>query len=260
MDYKIYSNDYDSTISSVKELKEKLNGIGWTENKDSTNIFIIGGDGSVLKAFRHETHRIDKVNFYAIHSGGLGFYTDFCGCDIDEVIKAIKADKWEDEYVDTIEVTINGKKHYGLNELTIMSPLKPTIFNVIINDLRLQRFRATGIAVATTTGSTGFAKSIGGAVIDTDINALEILEVAACSNNAYRSIGAPVIVSGNKTIKIEADFSSCYFTIDAIEVKDEKAKEVIINKGPKLKFVRHKKISHLERVSNSFVMEGHNGK
>lgn len=258
MKYKVYSNNYESTLKDVKELKERLNEINWVEDDNAENIIVLGGDGSVLRAFRSESHRIEKLKIYAIHSGGLGFYTDFNGYNVEEIINDFKNETPREELIETIKVTVGNRDYYGLNEFTLMSPLKPTIYTVHVDDLKLQTFRSTGIAVASTMGSTGFAKSLGGAVIDTDICAMEIIEVAACSNNAYRSIGAPVVVSSNKVVKINGDICENFFTLDAIELDTKDCNEVSITKGPKVKFMRYSKMKHLERVSKSFVLEGRN--
>ena len=64
------------------QLEKKLHKILETHDHilDSSNpeiVFVIGGDGTFIYAVHHYLNQLENVYFYGIHTGTLGFYSDF---------------------------------------------------------------------------------------------------------------------------------------------------------------------------------------
>ena len=78
-----------SRLDAVSErLKERLNRIlsdqGFTLAKDCPEtVLVIGGDGTFLYAVHKYIDVLDKVRFFGIHTGTLGFYTDYRDTDFE---------------------------------------------------------------------------------------------------------------------------------------------------------------------------------
>ena len=53
-------------------------------------LITIGGDGTFLHGFHRYYDRLPDVKFIGIHTGHLGFYTDWMRSDIDEVLDHIE--------------------------------------------------------------------------------------------------------------------------------------------------------------------------
>ena len=49
-------------------------------------VLTIGGDGTVLHAVHHYLDQIEKVKFIGIHTGHLGYYTDWLPDELDELV------------------------------------------------------------------------------------------------------------------------------------------------------------------------------
>lgn len=82
-----------------------LDGIQGTPleyDEDHPDIVItIGGDGTLLSAFHRYQHLLDQVRFVGIHTGHLGFYTDWRNYEVQELLKSLQtiaASRWPTHY------------------------------------------------------------------------------------------------------------------------------------------------------------------
>ena len=73
--------------------------------------------------------------------------------------------------------------------------------DVYINDLHFETFRGDGLIVSTPTGSTGYNKSVHGAIVDPKLTCMQITELGSLNNNQYRTLGSPFILS-DKTLTL----------------------------------------------------------
>lgn len=53
-------------------------------------VISVGGDGTLLSAFHRYSHILDKVSFLGVHTGHLGFYTDWRDYEIPELVTSLK--------------------------------------------------------------------------------------------------------------------------------------------------------------------------
>lgn len=175
--------------------------------KEPDVVISIGGDGMLLSAFHMYEKDLDRVRFVGIHTGHLGFYTDYMNNQVDELIKHLRSDKGERVSYPVLRVSISladGRRITGLalNESTIKRIEKTMVADVVINKVKLERFRGDGLLVATPTGSTAYNKSLGGAVLHPTIEALQLTQIASINNRVYRSLGSSVIVPKKDKIEI----------------------------------------------------------
>ena len=60
------------------KLKEFLLSSDMKEDKENPDyVFAVGGDGTVLRTFNKYMDNLDNIKFLSIHTGHLGFYTDY---------------------------------------------------------------------------------------------------------------------------------------------------------------------------------------
>ena len=156
-----------------QQLRYKLRQNNFILTEKHPDIVIsIGGDGMLLSAFHKYEHQLDRVRFIGVHTGHLGFYTDYLDSEIDKLVENLKYD--------------TGAK----------------VSYLMINGVDFERFRGDGITVSTPTGSTAYNKSLGGAVLHPTIEALQIAEIASLNNRVYRTLGSSVIVPKKDKIEI----------------------------------------------------------
>lgn len=199
-----------------KELWTKLKQANFILTPKNPDIVIsIGGDGMLLSAFHKYEKLIDRVRFVGIHTGHLGFYTDYRDFEVDKLIENLKLDTGArvSYPILNIKVTLlDGRiiEARALNEATIKRLSKTMVADVIINNVPFERFRGDGISVSTPTGSTAYNKSLGGAVLHPTIEALQIAEVASLNNRVYRTLGSSIVVPKKDKIVIEPKHSDRY--------------------------------------------------
>lgn len=214
-----------------KELWTKLKEANFILTPKNPDIVIsIGGDGMLLSAFHKYEKLIDRVRFVGIHTGHLGFYTDYRDFEVDKLIENLKLDTGARVSYPILNVKVkmtDGRivEARTLNEATVKRLSKTMVADIIINNVPFERFRGDGISVSTPTGSTAYNKSLGGAVLHPTIEALQIAEVASLNNRVYRTLGSSVVVPKKDKIVIEPKHSDRYsiavdnktFVYDSIE-------------------------------------------
>lgn len=183
--------------------------------KDPDVVISIGGDGMLLTAFHAYENLLDRVRFVGIHTGHLGFYTDYRDFEVESLLANLRADKGEKVSYPVLKVTVhlpNGR-HYSalaLNEVTLKRNEKTMVADVLINQVPLECFRGDGLSVATPTGSTAYNKSLGGAILHPTIEALQLTEIASLNNRVFRTLGSSVIVPKKDKIEIIPKRSGSY--------------------------------------------------
>lgn len=199
-----------------KELWTKLKEANFILTPKNPDIVIsIGGDGMLLSAFHKYEKLIDRVRFVGIHTGHLGFYTDYRDFEVDKLIENLKLDTGARVSYPILNIKVklaDGRvvEARALNEATIKRLSKTMVADVIINNVPFERFRGDGISVSTPTGSTAYNKSLGGAVLHPTIEALQIAEVASLNNRVYRTLGSSIVVPKKDKIVIEPKHSDRY--------------------------------------------------
>lgn len=203
-----------------REVSQEL----WTKLKDANFILTpknpdivisIGGDGMLLSAFHKYEKLIDKVRFVGVHTGHLGFYTDYRDFEVDKLIDNLKLDTGARVSYPILNVKVrlmDGRvvTMRALNEATVKRLSKTMVADVYINGVAFERFRGDGISVSTPTGSTAYNKSLGGAVLHPTIEALQIAEVASLNNRVYRTLGSSIVVPKKDKIILEPKHDDRY--------------------------------------------------
>ncbi|HHL0783067.1 TPA: NAD kinase [Streptococcus agalactiae] len=179
----------------------------YLSKKDPDIVISIGGDGMLLSAFHMYEKQLDKVRFVGVHTGHLGFYTDYRDFEVDTLINNLKNDEGEQISYPILKVTItleDGRviRARALNESTIKRIEKTMVADVVINQVVFERFRGDGILVSTPTGSTAYNKSLGGAVLHPTIEALQLTEISSLNNRVYRTLGSSIIIPKKDAIEI----------------------------------------------------------
>ncbi|MGI6607743.1 MAG: NAD(+)/NADH kinase [Erysipelotrichaceae bacterium] len=178
-------------------------------------VCVIGGDGTFLSAIHKYIHRLDKTAFTGIHTGTLGFFADYTLREMKEFVNHIltKVPEIEKRYL-LKTVLSNGKIFYSVNEVRVES-FKTKVIDVLLNDEKLETLHGLGICVSTQIGSTGYNRSISGAIIQPGLNVLQLKEVAGIHHAHFHSISNPMIFLGSTKIDlISDDFSNTKLCFD----------------------------------------------
>lgn len=235
----------------------------YLSKKDPDIVISIGGDGMLLSAFHMYEKNLDKVRFVGIHTGHLGFYTDYRDFEVEKLIENLHADKGRKVSYPILRAKItldDGRvvKARALNEVAIKRIEKTMVADVVIDKVKLERFRGDGLSVSTPTGSTGYNKSLGGAILHPTMEALQLAEISSLNNRVYRTLGSSVIVPKKDKIEIIPKRQGVYtISIDnkTMHYKNVSKIEYCID-NKKISFVAtlfH--TSFWERVTDAFIGE-----
>ena len=176
---------------------KKVKGYSHEEINEKADIVVtIGGDGTILRALE----KIEKPIF-TINSGGMGFLTETEPKYAIEGLNKIIAGKFNVEERAKLKITVDGKRlPDAANEVTIQTShiAKMIHLEIYVENELLERFGADGVIVATSTGSTSYALSAGGPILDPGVNAMVIAPLAP-----FKLSTRPWVVLLNKKIGIK---------------------------------------------------------
>ncbi|MBO4856298.1 MAG: NAD(+)/NADH kinase [Bacilli bacterium] len=241
-------------------LKEQLEKNGFTlDNVNPDVIFSIGGDGTFLQAVHAYINKLDSIKFIGINYGSLGFFCGYTKEDIPELIKELKGELFVKQYSllkGEIKYQNSEQDIYALNEIRIENPFHTLISDVFIDDEKLETFRGNGLMVCSSLGSSAYNKSLGGSLIDSDLNVLELTEIAGLDNNIFHSLKSSLVVNGNKKISFKGDLSSIVVGYDNLSMqKEDNLLEVTISiSDKKVNIVYSKNNSYIKKIRKSFVL------
>ncbi len=186
----------------------------------------IGGDGTVLEAFRQVG---SDISIAGLNTGHLGFLTN--NTDIDTFIAALKNNTYNTIERSTLSIAI-GKHKVGraLNEVVIYNSSQGSLADITIetglNPVASLRYHCDALIISTATGSTAYNLSAGGSILDPSIDILSLTPVAPFSMSAR-----PVVI-GMRTLIIKCNHTATV-SVDG-KIADEnirKGDEIIITDG-----------------------------
>ncbi|WAA11690.1 NAD kinase [Fervidibacillus halotolerans] len=200
----------EKKLENLKKLAIQHDFTIGENHKDANIIVSVGNDGTFLQAVRKTGFRNDCL-YVGISTDNLpSFYCDFHIDELDKMVEAATTERIEVRKYPIIQVTVNGEHppFYCLNECTIRSSIVKTfVIDVYVDDYLFETFRGDGMIISTPTGSTGYNKSVRGAVVDPLIPCFQVSEIASLNNNHYRTLDSSFILSGDRklTLKVVQD-------------------------------------------------------
>ena len=254
-------NRPDSISENLKTRTEAdLVKAGYVKDPDNPDVVIvIGGDGTFIYAV-HDTLRnlktgLDNVRFYGIHTGTLGFYTDYRDTEYDEFISTLLSGDCKVITYPLLQAVYGNEKHHAINEIRVENPSRTQIIDVYINGEKLETFRGTGLCVCTQLGSTAYNRSLGGAVIQEGLDCIEITEMAGIHHSKYRSLDAPLILKGDTEIEFRTEsFKGAILGCDAdiYPLDGYTSLKIHICKTAAVHMLRGKSISYYDRLKSLY--------
>lgn len=260
MKYAIFNNEDVSSRVVAKNLALEMRKHGLTVDNEEPDIVVsVGGDGTLLGAFQHYVNQIDHVRFVGLHTGHLGFYTDWLSTELDQLVDSLSHDNGQKVSYPLLELTViqttGEKSHYlALNEAVIKQPLGTLVADIYLGGEVFERFRGDGIAVATPTGSTAYNKANGGAVLHPALQAIQMSEIASINNRVFRTLGSPLIVPRDQEIVMRPQSNNFLVVYDQGEIASDHILELRFRVSEKcVHFARYRHVDFWRRVQNAFI-------
>lgn len=257
--FSIVAKKDQKSASAEEKVKNVLTSNGWKYDKQNPDLVIcVGGDGTLLYGVHKYLKQLDHVKFLGIHTGTLGFFTDYTENEIDLCIQDIlhKEPNIFTSYL--LKMVIHREDHkqieYALNEMRIENIIRTQQVDVYVDEEFFETCRGSGICLSTQAGSSAYNRSLGGAVVDSGLSLMQLAEITAIQHRKHRSLGNPYILKDDrKVIFTSQDFEDALLGFDHLHIDLKGAKSICCTMSDKqVKFARYREYSYLKRLKTLY--------
>ncbi len=197
-------------------------------------IIAIGGDGTILQASSYAS--VNNKLLLGINTGRLGFMASMETHELYNLSRLMSGDyKVEKRMMLDCEHVSCSKsvKFTALNDVVISGQYaKLADFTVYSNGIEVSSFRADGIVFSTPTGSTAYALSAGGPILEPGIKCIQMTPVCPHSLSSRT-----MLFSTDKVLTVEnnaRDQGNLYMSVDGkITGKVDNDDKIIISRSAK---------------------------
>ena len=186
------------------------------EAMDADLIVVLGGDGTMIATARMIGNR--EVLVLGINYGGLGYLTDFRIEEMHTALEAIFDGNFEVDRREMLDIE-HRRGHdvlatgRVLNDVVVNKAALARIIEIEVrlNGLFVNSFRADGLIVATTTGSTAYNLSAGGPIVYPSMNAVVLTPICP-----FTLTNRPIVVPDRAEIELKllSDNEGVVLTLD----------------------------------------------
>lgn len=165
-------------------------------------ILVLGGDGSMLSSAVYA--RKYDIPMMGVNLGHVGFLAEVETQDISQIAKKIAEKDYRIENHTTLKIHVERpdgttETDWALNEAVVLRTdlVHPAYLTVGIDGEPISSFGCDGVILATPTGSTAYAFSVGAPVVWPDVDALIVAPLAA-----HALFTRTMIVGRNSKLKV----------------------------------------------------------
>ena len=201
---------------------------------DADMAISVGGDGTFL---RTAAAIGDKgIPILGVNAGHLGFLTDISLEESDTALPRILIDrKYTVEERALIQMEIPGRKeHYNrfaLNEVAVLKRDQSSMVSVTlkVDGEVLNTYDADGLCIATPTGSTAYAMSAGGPILEPHSNCFEIVAIAPHSLTTR-----PLVIRDSAILNITVESRNGLYlvAVDGVAIPLTTGDELVLSRAP----------------------------
>jgi len=197
-----------ATIEIEKDTAAALGAKGKKLEEITADVVVcVGGDGTILKCLRS-----NPAPVFGINTSIVGFLAESSPVKMKRDLKKIIDWKFRIEERVKITAALKGRKFPGaVNEIAVKSDIESKVIGtrIRLDGGTIEDVRGDGILVSTPSGSTAYAMSAGGPIVDPRVNAFLIVPIAP-----FRFGSRPIIVPANSEIEIEITSRSGHILVD----------------------------------------------
>lgn len=174
----------------------------------------IGGDGTFLRAAAEVGN--SNIPVLGINTGRLGFLADINISDLDQTLEEIFTENYKIEERSLLRVNIDDpsyvydRKSCALNEVAILKQDTASMLtiNTFVNDEFLTAYQSDGLIVATPTGSTAYALSVGGPILMPESHSFVLAPIAP-----HNLTSRPLVIHDKSRIRMTIESRSGSFLV-----------------------------------------------
>jgi NAD+ kinase len=219
-------------------------------------IIAIGGDGTILDASRYAS-KYDKP-LLGVNTGHLGFMASMEINELNNISKLKEGNyKTETRMMLDISVVRNNEQvssYTALNDIVIARPYsKISNYEISSDNIVISTIRSDGVVFSTSTGSTAYALSAGGPIVEPLMECIQLTPVCPHSLSSRTMIFSP-----DRKLEVRhlsQGESDIYFSVDGRDaVKVENDDVLAVSRSEKkLKLIDIKGNSFFDAVNNKLM-------
>ena len=219
-------NDYPNMAHLLDDINFDIDYEPLSQNIfdfDCDMAVILGGDGTLLRA---EAKMKPEIPVFGINMGTVGFLTDTEVQDTFTALDEILKGEYYREKRSRLVVSHENNHYSAINEVVIMTdqPAKMLYFEIKVDGEIIDQVRADGLIISTPSGSTAYAMSAGGPIVDPKVGGFIIIPICP-----YKLGARPFVVSDNSeiTVKLLKKGKSAVFVMDGQRNEEAEYEEEI---------------------------------
>lgn len=171
--------------------------------RDAAFAIAIGGDGTILRLAGELLQRGSPAKLVGINTGRLGFLAAFEAHEL-EMLEQLFTGEYAISERMVLRLTVaDGTDCFAVNDIyTARAGGHICDFSVYADELLIGTHRADGIIFSTPTGSTAYALSAGGPVMEPDLSLIEMNLI--CPHSLF---ARPMLFAPQRRIRVQ--FTTC---------------------------------------------------
>ncbi len=238
--YPEMAEDYDNINLNIdfKQLEQNVFDF------DCDMAIILGGDGTLLRA---QAKMNPEIPLFGINMGTVGFLTEIETSNTFDALNSILKGDYYKEKRSRLVVSHENHQYTVMNEVVVMTdkPAKMMHFEIQVDGEIIEEVRADGLIISTPSGSTAYAMSAGGPIVDPKVAGFVIIPICP-----YKLGARPFVVSDSSeiTVKLLKKGKTAVFVIDG-QINEEAAYE------EEIKFKKSDKNAYFIRTSTKYFYE-----
>ena len=165
-------------------------------------VIVLGGDGTMLSAARSLAKF--QVPVIGVNLGTLGFLTDIPAMQVTERLSEILDGKFSTDERMFLHVSImrDGEminESIAFNDVVVhkWEEARMLEFETVVDGLYVNKQRSDGLIISTPTGSTAYALSGGGPIVQPSLNAFVLVPI--CPHTLSQR---PLVIDGNSNVEL----------------------------------------------------------
>lgn len=173
-------------------------------DEDTEIVIVLGGDGTILRAA--ELVHCTSVPILGVNLGHVGFLAEFESFQMGEAIRRVAEHDYsiDERMIAHVDVWLPGQttpmEDWALNDVTLehADRGKMVELSIRVDDVEMSSFGCDGVVVSTPTGSTAYAFSAGGPIIWPNVQALQLVPLAA-----HALFARALVIGSNSTFALD---------------------------------------------------------
>jgi NAD+ kinase len=177
-------------------------------------VFVLGGDGTMLKASRMYPGRV----LLGVNLGKVGFMSGMLPDEIEAGVDKVLDGGLEVQEYRMLEVRVAGEEpHLAANDAVLIKrrPHQLISVDVLIGGEELFAFRCDGFIAATPLGSTAYALSAGGPIISADAGCYVLVPIAP-----HALCSRPLVLGEDQVTKLKLVDRDALLSLDGDEPRE----------------------------------------